>query len=90
SLFFTSTGNENKIFYSNPKVDELCAKADSDLNPDERKQLYAQAEDIVLQDAPIIPIYFQRDAELISPRVKGLRNSLFGHLPHITVSLDNQ
>ncbi|HVT13827.1 MAG TPA: ABC transporter substrate-binding protein [Fimbriimonadaceae bacterium] len=90
SLFFTSTGNENKIFYNNPKVDELCAKADSDLNPDERKQLYAQAEDIVLQDAPIIPIYFQRDAELISPRVKGLRNSLFGHLPHITVSLDNQ
>lgn len=89
SLFFTTKGNENKISYSNPKVDELCAKADADENEAERLQLYAQAEDIVLQDAPIFPIYFQRDAELISPRVHGLRNSLFGHLPHYKVSLKN-
>lgn len=87
SLFFTTTGNENKISYSNPKVDALCEKADADLKPEERLKLYAEAEDLVLQDAPWVPIYFQRDAELISPRVKGLRNSLFGHLPHTTVSL---
>ncbi|MFI5385069.1 MAG: ABC transporter substrate-binding protein [Fimbriimonadales bacterium] len=89
SLFFTTNGNENKIYYSNPQVDALCAKADADLNEPERLQLYAQAEDIVLQDAPIFPVYFQRDAELISPRVKGIRNSLFGHLPHYRVSLNN-
>jgi len=89
SLFFTTDGNENKISYSNPEVDALCAKADSDLNETERLQLYAKAEDIVLQDAPIIPIYFEEDAELISPRVQGLRNSIFGHLPHYTVSLQN-
>jgi len=88
SLFFTTSGNENKIYYSNPEVDALCAKADSDLNQDERLQLYAKAEDIVLQDAPVIPIYFQVDAELINPRVHGLRNSIFGHLPHYTVSLE--
>jgi hypothetical protein len=42
---------------------------------------------LVLDDAPFIPIYFQRDAELIRPRVEGLRESVFGHLPHTTVSL---
>lgn len=89
SLFFTTTGNENKTSYSNPQVDALCTKADADLNEPERLQLYAQAEDIVLQDAPWVPIYFQRDAELISPRVQGLRNSAFGHLPHYKVSLKN-
>ncbi len=87
SLFFTSTGNENKIFYHNVQVDALCEKADAEMSEQTRTQLYAQAEDMVLQDAPWVPIYFQQDAELINPRVKGLRDSLFGHLPHYTVSL---
>jgi len=43
---------------------------------------------MVLQDAPFIPIYIEKDAELISPRVHGLRESVFGHLPHTTVSLE--
>ena len=53
----------------------------------EEVKRYAQAEDILLQDAPIIPIYFQKDSELISPRVQGLRNPLFGYLPHYKVIL---
>ena len=88
SLLLSTTGNENKIYYSNPQVDALCAKADADMNEQERLGLYAQAEDLVLQDAPWVPIYFQRDAELISPRIKsGLRDSLFGHLPHYKLEL---
>ncbi|MBS1716272.1 MAG: ABC transporter substrate-binding protein [Armatimonadetes bacterium] len=87
SLLLTTDGNENKTFYSNPQVDALCAKADSSLDEKERITLYAQAEDLILQDAAWIPVYFQRDAELISPRVSGLRESLFGHLPHTTVKL---
>ena len=87
SLLLSTTGNENKTYYSNPKVDELCAQADSEMNPETRIKLYQQAEDLVLKDAPWVPIYFQKDAELISPRVKGLRESLFGHLPHTTVKL---
>jgi ABC-type transport system substrate-binding protein len=90
SLFFLKDGNENKIYYSNPRVDELCTAADAELDETKRLNMYAEAEDIVLQDAPWVPIYFQRDAELISPRVKGLRDSLFGHLPHYTVYLENK
>lgn len=81
-------GAENKLDYSNPEFDALCKKADSSMNQEERLALYAKAEDIVLQDAPWVPIYFQRDAELIRPNVKGLRNNLFGHLPHYTVQME--
>ncbi|MHB8636837.1 MAG: ABC transporter substrate-binding protein [Fimbriimonadaceae bacterium] len=90
SLLLTTTGNENKQNYSNPEVDALCARADvmPEKSP-ERLALYAKAEDIALQDAAWLPIYFESDAELISPRVHGLRESLFGHLPHTTVSLHN-
>ena len=88
SLMLTTKGNENKIFYSNPKVDALCAAADQEQNRDKRLKMYADAEDLVLGDVAWIPIYFQRDIELINPRVKGLRESLFGHLPHTTVTLE--
>lgn len=88
SLMLSTTGNENKLGYSNPEFDALCSKADTMPNGDERLAVYAKAEDLVLEDAPWVPIYFQRDAELISGRVKGLRESLFGHLPHWTVRLD--
>ena len=90
SLMLTTNGPENKQNYSNAQVDALCAQADVLPEKDpKRLALYAQAEDIVLQDAAWLPIYYQADAELISPRVHGLRESLFGHLPHTTVSLQN-
>lgn len=88
STMLASYGPENTIGYVNPEFDALCRKADVSLNEKERLELYAKAEDIALQDAPWVPIYFQRDPELISPRVKGLRTSLFGHLPHYTVTVD--
>ncbi len=88
SHMLATNGPENKIDYHNAEFDKLCEQADTSLDRDQRAALYAQAEDIALQDAPWIPIYFQRDAELISPRVKGLRESLFGHLPHTTVKIE--
>lgn len=88
SILLTTHGPENHQYYSNPQVDALCAKADvmSADNP-QRMVLYQQAEDLVLQDAAWLPIYFQKDAELISPRVSGMRESVFGHLPHTTTAL---
>lgn len=86
SILLASYGNENKSNYNNPAYDKLCSEADSILDENRRMELYAQAEDIVLQDAPFIPIYFQKDIELISPRVSGLRESAFGHLPHTTTT----
>ena len=68
-----------------PAFDALCRKADTSSDPEERKRLYAEAEDMVVADAPFIPIYFQRDAELVRPTVKGMRDSVFGHLPHVKV-----
>lgn len=88
STLLASYGPENKVNYKNPKFDELCRRADTSMDEAERLRLYAEAEDIVLQDAPFVPIYFQRDAELINPRVKGLRESIFGHLPHTTVTIE--
>ena len=89
SNMLSTTGPENHMGYSNKEFDDLCAKADSTMDWDTRLKLYAQAEDIVLQDAPWFPIYFQKDYELVNPKVTGIRDSLFGHLPHTKTDIKN-
>ncbi len=87
SHMLTTTGPENKFGYNNPEFDRLCAEADSLMAWENRAPLYAKAEDIALQDAAWAPIYYQRDAELHRPEISGMRESLFGHLPHTTTSI---
>lgn len=86
STLLAGYGPENKIGYKNAAADALMLKADTMANGPERDALYAQAEDMILDDAPWLPLYYQRDTELMQGRVQGLRDSAFGHLPHTTVS----
>lgn len=88
SIMLTTTGNENKVGYSNPEFDRLCDSADIEQDPVKRVRLYQQAQRLAVEDVPWIPIYFQRDAELIRPKVKGIRDMLLGHLPHTETNIE--
>ena len=87
SLLLSTTGTENHTGYSNPAYDALCRQADAETDKTKRTQLYRTAERMVIDDAPWVPIYFQKDLELIKPHVTGIRDSLMGHLPHTTVEI---
>lgn len=87
SLLLATTGTENHTGYSNPEYDKLCAQADSESNQAKRTELYRKAERMVVDDAPWVPLYYQRDLELMKPWVSGIRDSLFGHLPHVTTEV---
>ena len=78
---------ENGVGYSNAEFDKLCDQADVEHDPQKRIAMYQRAEKIAIDDAPWIPLYTQKDVLLIQPRVKNLRNSLFGFLPHTTTSV---
>lgn len=86
SFLFTTGVPQNAFGYSNPTVDALCARADADTDPAERLNLYAKAEDQILQDAPWVPIYFAREALLVREGVT-IRTNLFGYLPHTNTKL---
>ncbi|MCH8980205.1 MAG: peptide ABC transporter substrate-binding protein [Armatimonadetes bacterium] len=87
SHMLATFGPENKIGYNNPEFDRLCKLADSMMEMEKRIPLYQEAEDILLDDAVWIPLYFQSDAELHRPGLSGLRESVFGHLPHTTTEM---
>jgi ABC-type transport system substrate-binding protein len=88
SFLLTSDSPQNHDGYKNPEFDRLCELGDTTIDEPQRLKYYQQAEDVLINDGARVPIYFGRDAILISPRVHGLRSNLFGQLPHTTVTVD--
>jgi len=59
-LFGTAgIGHDNHTEYSNPAFDNLLTEAATKPNVADRIKLYQQAEDLVLEDMPIIPMWFR-------------------------------
>jgi ABC-type transport system substrate-binding protein len=87
SVLLRTGAPENNANYSNPAYDRLLDEADSTLDTKKRMALYNEAERMVVADAPWVPVYYQRDIELVKPHVTGIRDSLFGHLPHTTTTV---
>jgi ABC-type oligopeptide transport system substrate-binding subunit len=73
---------QNTLGYDSPQFDKLCDQADVEQSQAKRFQLYHQAERIAVDDAPWVPIYFQKDVELWNPKLSGVEDMLMGHLPH--------
>lgn len=82
TVLLSTTGPENHVSYSNPKFDALCKAADFEQDPVKRNALYRQAAVIVANEVPCIPLYYQKDAELVKPYVRDIEDGLMGHLPY--------
>ncbi len=68
---FYSDSRQNETGYNNPDVDKLLLQARTEQDQQKRFDLYRQAEQQILQDAPWVPMFHSNAAELIKPYVKG-------------------
>jgi len=74
-LFITDGGN-NETGWSNATYDQLIKKAANSSNESERFEYFQQAEKILDEEVPIIPLYTYVGNRLVSPSVKGWKNHL--------------
>ena len=58
-LLFHSGSRQNNTNYSNPDVDKLVEQARAETDPTKRADLYQQAERIILNDAPWVPLFLR-------------------------------
>jgi peptide/nickel transport system substrate-binding protein/oligopeptide transport system substrate-binding protein len=65
----------NKVWYSNPEVDELTERGRRSTKKEERLRLYQQVEDILLKDCAWIVAYHVRNVVLIRKDVTGIREN---------------
>jgi ABC-type transport system substrate-binding protein len=66
-----SQSDNNETAYSNPQVDQLLEQARIETDEATRLRLYQQAEEIIVQEAPWIPLYHGKANALIKPYVDG-------------------
>jgi oligopeptide transport system substrate-binding protein len=72
SVYWKTGAFGERIGYSNPELDALLAQADSTVDPDTRMELYAQAQDMLVESAPVAFMWNNVNSYLVKPWVKGL------------------
>jgi oligopeptide transport system substrate-binding protein len=86
-MWLSDSGN-NHTGWKDPAYDALAARALTIADPKARAAVLAEAETLVLDAAPIIPIYFNTHVYLLSPSVQGWQPTPMDHTDYRYVSLE--
>jgi oligopeptide transport system substrate-binding protein len=84
----TGNGN-NDTNWSNAEYDRLYAAALASKTTQERYENYQKLDAILVDEVPIIPIYYYTRVHAVSPRVKGYYPTLLDDHPYKYIWLEN-
>jgi oligopeptide transport system substrate-binding protein len=74
-----STSGINDTGWTHPEYDALVAQAAGAADPARRRALLEQAERILLDDLPVMPLYFYVSKHLVKPYVQGWQPNIMDH-----------
>jgi oligopeptide transport system substrate-binding protein len=77
----------NSAFYVNPEFDALVAQGNEAASNEEAIELYNQAEDILLEDMPIMPMFFGLEQTVWSENVDNVKVDIFGRVDVASVTV---
>lgn len=83
SLFYTENqapDGPNTTHFSSPEFDRLYREALSVPNDSARHLIYQQMDRLMLEQAPIIPLYYDRSFRMLQPGISGLSSNAMNHL----------
>lgn len=72
SVYWRTGAFGQRIGYSNPELDALLERADTELDPEKRAQLYADAQRLLTDGAPVAFMWNNVNAYLVKPWVSGI------------------
>ena len=74
SVFYSrNPAPPNYTRYRSPEFDALFEKAIRENNDSLRYRLYREADQLVMKDAPVVPLWYDEVVHLVQPRVRGFR-----------------
>lgn len=76
----TSTSALNNSGFSNSEYDSIIKEAKQETNVVKREELLHKAEDILMEDMSVIPLYYYTQVKGIKPYVKGIRVTQLGFI----------
>lgn len=86
---YSTTGSSNNMAYSNTEVDGLISEGNQAPSIDDGIALYNQAEDLILQDMPVIPMWFARVDAAFSENVTDVTIDAFNQVNIAGVSVNS-
>jgi oligopeptide transport system substrate-binding protein len=87
-IWTTGNGN-NDTLWSNAEYDRLFQTALTAKNEEERYEIYQKMDAILVDELPIIPIYYYNRVYALSPKVKGFYPTLLDNHPYKYVWIEN-
>lgn len=81
-------GGQNETGWGNKEYDRLITEAGRTAAATARLELFQKAEAILMDEMPILPIYFYTRAHLISPKLKGWNPTLLDLHPYEHLSIE--
>jgi len=73
---FVTGGPNNQTNWGDAKYDHNIKMAKSEADPAARMQLFVEAEKILMEHQPIMPIYFYVSKNMVQPRIQGFHANL--------------
>src|SRR5688500_2039446 len=78
----------NSAFYVNPEFDALVAQGNDASSNEEAIEFYNQAEDVLLEDMPIMPMFFGLEQTVWSENVSDVKVDIFGRVDVASVTVN--
>ncbi|MBN8554934.1 MAG: peptide ABC transporter substrate-binding protein [Deltaproteobacteria bacterium] len=76
-IYMSDSGN-NHTGWANAKFDKLLRDSASEMNVKKRMAMLGQAEKILMEEVPVVPLYHSVYFSLMSPRMEGFQTNMFG------------
>jgi oligopeptide transport system substrate-binding protein len=80
AVLFESGNPQNTLGYSSRAYDELLAASRAASDPATRMALLSRAEARLLEDVPVIPLFFRVSKRLVRPGLLGISANPLGHV----------
>jgi oligopeptide transport system substrate-binding protein len=89
-ILFRTGGDNNAGEYSNPGVDDILDRAGVELDYAASLTLYQQAEQMMIEDAACIPLWFPKNYYLVKPYVNGYELTPMGYANLNKVTIERE
>ncbi|MFD2117058.1 ABC transporter substrate-binding protein [Paenibacillus yanchengensis] len=80
---YTTTGGNNDIGYSNPAYDALVAEVNNTSDQAVRMKKMAEAEKLLMEDRPVIPLFYDSAVYMLKPGFKNIYIDFKGDIQYV-------
>ncbi|MAQ99283.1 MAG: peptide ABC transporter substrate-binding protein [Oceanospirillaceae bacterium] len=84
---FVTDGGNNKTNWGNARYDELINMAANTGDLDKRFEYFQEADQILVDEVPIIPVYYYASKHLVHPSLKGINTNVMDYKPYKYMTL---